>query len=101
MITFDIRDNGNQIYYRWNWSDEISDWIGPYNSGNIAYASHSWNTENNYEIRVKSKDIYGRESGWSDPLEVSMPKNKQINLINIFLKTLFERFPILEFLLLT
>jgi|GEM_PF-6807120 len=42
---------------------------------------------------VKAKDVHGEESPWSDPLAISMPKNKAINP---FLERLIERFPILE-----
>ena len=41
-------------------------------------------------------DIYGHESDWSDPLAISMPKNKAINPFLLFLERLIERFPILE-----
>jgi len=65
--------NGDQVYYMWDWGDEsFSDWLGPYDSGEICEASHTWE-EGNYEVRVKAKDIHGFESKWSDPLPVSMP----------------------------
>ncbi|UCD13587.1 MAG: Zn-dependent exopeptidase M28, partial [Thermoplasmatales archaeon] len=37
-------------------------------------ASHSWNTEGNYEIRVKARDENGGESPWSDPLLINILK---------------------------
>jgi len=49
-----------------------------------------------YEIHVKAKDEYDAESEWSDPLSISMPKNKAINPFLLFLERLIERFPILE-----
>lgn len=61
----------DQVYYQWNWGDETSsDWIGPFNSGVMANASHSWTDVDTYEIRVKAKDMYNVESEWSDPLMV-------------------------------
>ncbi|RLF44681.1 MAG: hypothetical protein DRN29_08030, partial [Thermoplasmata archaeon] len=48
-------------------------WLGPYKSGEKIVISHSWNRRGSYEVRVKAKDIYGRESEWSDPLPVKMP----------------------------
>jgi hypothetical protein len=38
----------------------------------------------------------GGESPWSDPLAISMPKNKAINPFILFIERLIERFPILE-----
>ena len=65
--------DGNYIYYKWDWGNEQSKWLGPYKSGEKVEMTHSWNKRGNYEIRVKAKDIYGRESDWSDPLAVTMP----------------------------
>lgn len=66
--------NGDQVYYKWSWGDgNISDWLGPFTSGEIASAQHSWNTKGSYEIKVKAKDEHGLESDWSDPLPITMP----------------------------
>jgi hypothetical protein len=70
--------------------------LGPYNSGEECNASGIWFEKGNYEIKVKAIDIHGAESEWSDPLAISMPKNKAINLFLLFLERLMERFPILE-----
>jgi agmatine/peptidylarginine deiminase len=64
----------DQVLYMWDWDDgTYSDWIGPFDSGSPANASHSWNEKGTYEIKVKAKDIYGEETDWSDPMEVQMP----------------------------
>ena len=69
--------DGDQLFYQWDWGDgSFSQWLGPYNSGEEISASHSW-SEGSYNIKVKSKDIHNKEGNWSDPLPVSMPKNKQ------------------------
>ena len=69
--------DGDQLFYQWDWGDgSFSQWLGPYNSGEEISASHSW-SEGSYNIKVKSKDIHNEESNWSDPLPISMPKNKQ------------------------
>ncbi len=66
--------DGDDIYYYIDWGDgSYSGWIGPYTSGSIVSASHTWITPGSYEIRVKAKDVHGAESEWSDPLPVSMP----------------------------
>ncbi|EMR73530.1 PKD domain protein [Thermoplasmatales archaeon SCGC AB-539-N05] len=83
---------GDQINYLFNWGDgSDSGWLGLYNSGETVSASHKWTSKGSYEIKVKAKDVNGMESEWSDPLGVSMPKNKNTmfasqQLINIIQK---------------
>jgi hypothetical protein len=76
--------DGDNVYYLWDWGDgNDSGWLGPFDSGEICEVTYSWSNQGNYEIRVKAKDIYGDESDWSDPLTVSMPKNKLMNFLFI------------------
>jgi parallel beta-helix repeat protein len=76
--------NNDQIYYWFDWGDgKHTEWQGPYNSGETGRASHSWNEIGTYTIKVKTMDIYGDESEWSDPLSIRMPKNKAINKISL------------------
>jgi len=70
--------NGDQIYYKWDWGDETSEWTGPYNSGDTVTASHVWTIQGTYAVKVQAKDINDEESVWSDPLEITMPKSKNI-----------------------
>jgi len=92
--------DGDKIYYKWDWGRDVtSDWLGPYESGEFHYATHSWTSKGSYEIRVKVKDEYGAESPWSDPLPIRMPKNSYIFIDSLLLQLLeriMERFPILE-----
>ncbi len=68
-----VDEDGDKLYYMWDFGDETTIWLGPYKSGEKIVISHSWNRRGSYEVRVKAKDIYGRESEWSDPLPVKMP----------------------------
>jgi len=88
--------DGDQVYYKWDWGDETSGWIGPYDGGVTISTPHSWDEDDDYEIKVKAKDVYGDESPWSDPLTVTMPRAKTFNQIPSILLWLFERFPILQ-----
>ena len=84
--------DGDKLYYLFDWGDgKFSGWVGPYNSGQTAQASHTWKEKGDYEIRVKAKDDHGVQSEWSDPLPISMPKNKQ--LIDLPFFDFLERFP--------
>ena len=75
--------DGDQLYYVWDWgggSPGTYSWgVGPYNSGETSYASHIWESQGSYNIRVKAIDEYGAQSDWSDPLEITVPRNRAVN----------------------
>jgi choloylglycine hydrolase len=98
--TIGTDEDGDLLFYNFDWGDGTdSGWIGYYEQGEICSTTHIWAEEGNYEIRVKTKDIYGLESEWSDPLFVSMPKNKKINLLNIDFNGILKLFPFIKFLI--
>jgi len=92
--TFTIIDpEGDQTLFQIDWGDgEITDWYGPYESGNVVTKSHTWTYEELYEVKTKSQDLWG-DSWWSDPYpvrignwppyppEVSGPKNGNANQV--------------------
>jgi PKD repeat protein len=87
--------DGDAIFYKWDWGDgTTSDWLGPFGNGAEASASHTWDEEGDYSIKVKARDPSGEESDWSDPLPITMPHAKVFNL-PLFLQMLLERFPFL------
>ena len=87
-ITTDPQND--KILYFFDWGDGTdSGWVGPFDSGVNVEESHIWTEKGSYSIRVKAKDIDGHESGWSDPLSVSMPKTKIINYFSIRFNWLF------------
>jgi Peptidase family C25/Propeptide_C25/Peptidase family C25, C terminal ig-like domain len=86
------------IYYLWDWGDgNFSEWVGPYASGSTVSTQKSWAAEGNYSIRVKAKDAQGHESGWSEPLDITMPYNlpyvaKLLDLLESLFPRLFQFF---------
>ena len=92
---------GFQVYYKWSWGDgSFSDWLGPYDSGIEISASHSW-SKGSFNITVKAKDVHDAESDWSDPLSITMPRNKAIKT-SLFINLLQDHqnlFPIFHRLL--
>jgi len=93
--TSTIDPDDDQVLYLWDWGDgNFSDWLGPYNSEAKVKANHTWTKKGDYEIKVKSKDVHGDESNWSEPLGVIMPKNKP-KIISLF-DFLMQRFPLLQ-----
>jgi len=99
--TSTIDPDGEQVWYMFDWDDgSDSGWLGPFDSGAAASASHIWDSTGNYEIRVKARDGDNAQSEWSDPLPVGMPKDKAINLLFLrFLDRYPHLFPILGLLL--
>ena len=61
-------ENDN-VYYWFDWGDgENSGWLGPYDSGDSIETSYTWTTKGDFNVTVRSKDIHGSLSEWSDPL---------------------------------
>lgn len=90
---------GDDLYYLWSWGDGTdSGWLGPYSNGETSSASHTWDEQSSYEIKVKAKDTNGGESEWSDPLPISMPRNIQSEnpLLLWIVENLIHRFPLIE-----
>lgn len=89
-ITEDPEDD--QIWYKWDFGGiSTSSWLGPYNSSVPCDIEHKWLIEGEYSIKVKAKDEHGKESAWSDPLEVMMPKTYDKPISRLILK-MSERF---------
>ncbi len=88
---------GDQVYYMWDWGDgNLSEWLGPFNSGSVGSAQKSYTTKGNYLIKVKAKDVWGAESDWSEPLPITMPKDTAYSVRSLFLQLLehiLQRFP--------
>lgn len=92
------------LYYWFEWGDGTNTgWLGPYDSGVMVEAYHIWSDRGDYEIRVKAKDEHGAQSVWSDPLPISVPKSKIIDIRALLLDFLENHpylFPILQRILL-
>ena len=84
--------DNDQVYYKWSSGENISEWLGPYASGESVYFKHSWDTKGSYQIKVKTKDVHGLESDWSDPLPITMPYIYKPPILHFF-ELFFQRFP--------
>ena len=87
----------DEIYYFFDWGDKNgNDMMGPYPSNTHVEAKHIWMNSGAYNVRVKSiminleKSIF-KETGWSEPLTVSISKNRQKNYK--FFQQFFDCFP--------
>ncbi len=82
--------DGDQVWYLVEWGDDSdTGWVGPYSSGSGATLSHTWDTEDTFNIKAKAKNSKGAESDWAT-LEFSTPKAKG------FFRHIFDYFDILE-----
>ena len=91
--------NDDQVFYKWDWGDgKVSEWFGPYESGENVSASYNW-SKGSYDVSVKAMDVNGEESIWSDPLPVTMPRFKLSKPFVIrMLNKVITHFPLLEHL---
>jgi len=92
--------DGDLISYDFSWGDWNITTVEWYNPGEIWTASYSWSERGKYKVRVRARDECGFVSDWSDPLEVTMPRNRAINTPFLrFLQSHPNLFPILRHLL--
>ncbi len=77
--TTDAQNDPSEIYYKWDFGDNTeSSWTYNYRTyrGSITY---QYKKSGNYPVRVKAKDIYGKESPWSDPLDIRINRYQLIS----------------------
>lgn len=91
LYTFTSTDpDGDLVYYYIDWGDgQTSEWMGPYQSGATATATHQWAEQGTYTIKAKAKDVFDVESDWGT-LEVAMPLDLSLHQSSLFLKLLSQ-----------
>ena len=101
----------NKVFYKFSWGDgSETDWL------ETSSASHYWTIQGNYKVKVKALLAHesvnidesdfedSKETEWSDPLTVTLPRTRSshTSLLQLILN-FFERhtnmFPILEYIL--
>ena len=95
-----IDPDGDLLCYHFSWGDYNESIYGWVESGELVTEQCHWNNIGDYELKVRTRDEHGYVSEWSDPLTVSMPKNKPINTPFLqFLENHQYLFPLLRHLL--
>ena len=102
-----IDPEGHLVRYGWDWIgdglvDQWDDNSGAYyTSGVTITTTHSWAAQGTYQVRVMAEDIHGAGSVWSDPLTVTMPRNKAVQntLFLRLLENLVNNMPFLKYIL--
>ena len=84
--------DGDKVRYGWDWDGDktVDQWTGYYNSDETIETPHVWTQEGAFKIRVKAKDKNGVESIWSEPLTVTITKNRALLRSPLIIK-LFNR----------
>ncbi|RKX24507.1 MAG: hypothetical protein DRP45_08055 [Candidatus Zixiibacteriota bacterium] len=63
----------DSISYQFDWGDgSLSEWYGPYASGETCTQSYEWDSENVCDVRAKARDVWGSTTDWSASLAVSV-----------------------------
>jgi hypothetical protein len=64
--------DGDIVKYGWDWDGNgaVDEWTGFYSSGTTVSTSHSWTAAGTYNVKVKTEDEYGAQSGFSTALTV-------------------------------
>ena len=91
---------GNDVFYQIDWGDgSLTDWLGPYNSGESITMNHSWSDKGTYTIKARAKDIDNLWGPWGE-LEVTMPYfyEPQFPFIHWLLEHFPHAFPILRYI---
>jgi len=98
-----VDPNGDDVSYGWDWNGDsvVDEWTAFNPSGTPVSTSHTWDADYTGEIKVKAKDLDNDEGPWSDPLSVSIPKNKAVTypLLQKFLEIFPNAFPLLKYIL--
>jgi hypothetical protein len=87
-----------KVSYKWKWGDgSDSEWLGPFESGEVVNASHIYNGKGSYSIKVKAKDESDMESDWSESLTITIKKGKarSYSLLTNFIEKLRDQFPLM------
>jgi len=76
VLTYEIvisDPNNDDVWLYINWGDESPDeWIGPYSTPDTIEVTHTFETEGEYVVKAKAKDIWDEESIWGNDLEVEI-----------------------------
>lgn len=91
--TSSMDSDNDDIFFLFDWDDGTNTgWLGPFDSGDTCSASHIWNNQGSYQIKVIARDRCFSKSDWTT-MEVTMPKTRSIT--DSMLK-IIENYPFLH-----
>ena len=63
------------ISFLFDWGNEtLSYWLDPFDTEDVIFVSHIWDSSGSFDEIDKAKDFHGLESEGSDPIEIIIPK---------------------------
>ncbi len=71
--------DGHRVKFIFDWGDDETSTTDFVDSEAVASASHRWDEKGNYQIKVRAEDEYGKQSEWSDPLPIQVPRFKSMH----------------------
>ncbi len=83
---------GDNVSYRFDFGDgTVTDWLGPFASGDSCAASHSYNTVGTFDVIAQARDEWEFKTEWSPVSQIQMydylvgdpNNNKVINILDI------------------
>ena len=69
--------DGDFVRYGWDWDGDnfVDEWTNYYYSGLTISSVHKWGIQGEYNIRVKSEDIYGKQSSFTNAKTITINGN--------------------------
>ena len=85
---------GDLVWYLFDWGDrcDVNTIYGPYESGEVCERLYSWDIDTEWDVKVICVDLHSGLSEWSDPLSVTVPRNKLVDKYPLISK-IIGRFP--------
>ncbi len=90
-----------RIQYGWDWNGDyqVDEWTDFYDSDQPCTIQHRWEENGTYIVSVKAMNTFGFQSDWSQPLTVTMPKQRNNQgflheIFNTIITFLLDRDPI-------
>lgn len=78
-----VDPQGDDFYLYVNWGDKTyTNWLGPYNTGDVIQLNHSFPEQKNYTIKARANDTYDN-LGKEQPFEFSVTKSKVFEKLEI------------------
>ena len=96
-VSGSMDSDGDTLYYKFKWGDgTFSDWLGPYDEGDLVWAHHAWSEARQYKIEVLAKDPQGLLSDWSETAYITVAKTKptMYDVFIMFMDKLQSWFPL-------
>ncbi len=65
--------DSDELYYQYDWGNgEMSSWVGPFNSGDSCSSDYTWTQNGDFDIKVRTKDVWDATTDWSPVYTVSV-----------------------------